>query len=40
MTPTTGYKLETSAGGKVSATETVGVTKDGIVRFSVTPMMP
>ena len=31
----TAYKLETTAGGKVSATETVGVTKDGVVRYQV-----
>ena len=37
---TTGYKLETSAGGKVSANETVGVTKDGIVRFNVNGLTP
>jgi hypothetical protein len=37
---TTGYKLETSAGGKVSATETVAITKDGIVRFNVNGLTP
>jgi hypothetical protein len=37
---TTGYKLETSAGGKISATETVGVTKEGIVRFNVNGLTP
>jgi hypothetical protein len=37
---TQAYKLETSAGGKVSATETVGITKDGIVRFNVNGLAP
>lgn len=32
---TQGFKLETSAGGKVSATEVVGITKEGVVRFNV-----
>jgi hypothetical protein len=31
----TGYKIEVTAGNKVSATEVVGVTKDGIVRYNV-----
>lgn len=31
----TGYKIEVMAGNKVSATEVVGVTKDGVVRFKV-----
>lgn len=35
-----GFKLETSAGGKISATETVGLTKDGIVRFNVNGLTP
>jgi hypothetical protein len=36
----TGYKLETSAGGKVTATEVVGLTKDGVARFSVNNSTP
>jgi len=31
----TGYKIEVTAGNKVSATEVVGVTKDGVVRYKV-----
>jgi hypothetical protein len=31
----TGYKIEVTAGSKVSATEVVGVTKDGVVRYKV-----
>jgi hypothetical protein len=31
----TGYKIEVTAGNKVSASETVGVTADGVVRYSV-----
>jgi hypothetical protein len=30
-----GYKIEVTAGNKVSATEVIGVTKDGVVRYSV-----
>ncbi|HEX3152643.1 MAG TPA: hypothetical protein VHR66_31515 [Gemmataceae bacterium] len=30
-----GFKIEVSAGNKVSATEVIGVTKDGVVRYSV-----
>lgn len=30
-----GFKIEVTAGNKVSATEVVGVTKDGVVRYSV-----
>jgi len=36
----TAYKLQTTAGGKVSATEVVGVTKDGIVRYNVNGTAP
>src|SRR5262245_36116460 len=35
-----GYKLETSAGNKVSATETVAVTKEGVQRFNVNGLNP
>ncbi len=35
-----GFKLETTAGSKVSATETVGVTKDGVVRLNVNGLTP
>jgi DUF3108-like len=35
-----GFKLETSAGNKVSATETVAVTKDGVQRFNVNGLNP
>jgi hypothetical protein len=31
----TGFKIEVTAGNKVSATEVVGVTKDGVVRYNV-----
>jgi hypothetical protein len=31
----TGYKIEVTAGNKVSATEVVGVTKDGVFRYNV-----
>lgn len=31
----TGYKIEVTAGTKVSATEVIGVTKDGVVRYNV-----
>jgi hypothetical protein len=31
----TGYKIEVTAGNKVSATEVVGITKDGVVRYKV-----
>jgi hypothetical protein len=31
----TGFKIEVTAGNKVSATEVVGATKDGIVRYNV-----
>ena len=31
----TGYKIEVTAGSKVSATEVIGVTKDGVVRYKV-----
>jgi hypothetical protein len=37
---TNGYKLETSAGNKVSATETVAVTKEGVQRFNVNGLNP
>ena len=30
-----GFKIEVTAGGKVSATEVIGVTKDGVVRYNV-----
>jgi len=36
----TGYKLETTAGGKVSATETGGYTKEGVERFNVNGLNP
>src|SRR5688572_13975063 len=36
----TGYKLETSAGNKVSATETVAVTPEGVKRFNVNGLNP
>jgi hypothetical protein len=36
----TGYKLETSAGNKVSATETVAVTAEGVQRFNVNGLNP
>jgi hypothetical protein len=36
----TGYKLETTAGNKVSATETVAVTKEGVQRFNVNGLNP
>ena len=36
----TGYKLETSAQNKVSATETVAVTPEGVKRFSVNQLAP
>jgi len=35
-----GYKLETSAGNKVSASETVAVTKDGVQRYNVNGLNP
>jgi hypothetical protein len=35
-----GYKLETSAGNKVSASETVAVTKEGVQRFNVNGLNP
>jgi hypothetical protein len=35
-----GYKLETSAGNKVSATETVAVTDEGVKRFNVNGLNP
>jgi hypothetical protein len=31
----TAYKIEVTAGNKVSATEVIGVTKDGVVRYNV-----
>src|SRR5262245_49380271 len=37
---TNGYKLETSAGNKVSASETVAVTKEGVQRFNVNGLNP
>ena len=30
-----GFKIEVTAGNKVSATEVIGVTKDGVVRYSI-----
>lgn len=36
----TGYKLETSAGGKVSASEVVANTKEGVQRISVNGLIP
>ena len=36
----TAYKLETKAGGKISASEVVGVTADGVVRFNVNGLTP
>jgi hypothetical protein len=36
----TGYKLETKAGGKISASEVVGSTVDGIVRYNVNGLTP
>ena len=30
-----GFKIEVTAGNKVSATEVIGITKDGVVRYSV-----
>src|SRR5262249_19231388 len=36
----TGFKLETSAGGKVSATETVAVMKEGVHRLNVNGITP
>jgi hypothetical protein len=36
----TGYKLETSAQNKVSATETVAVTPEGVKRFNVNQLSP
>ena len=36
----TGYKLETTAGNKVSATETVAVTLEGVKRFNVNGLNP
>ena len=35
-----GFKLETSAGNKVSATETIAVTKEGVQRFNVNGLNP
>src|SRR5918999_413485 len=35
-----GYKLETSAGNKVSATETVAMTPEGVKRFNVNGLAP
>jgi hypothetical protein len=35
-----GFKLETSAGNKVSATETVAVTDEGVKRFNVNGLNP
>ena len=35
-----GYKLETTAGNKVSATETVALTKEGVQRFNVNGLNP
>jgi hypothetical protein len=37
---TTVYKLETSAGNKVSATESVGITNEGVARFNVNNLSP
>lgn len=37
---TTVYKLETSAGNKVSATESVGMTNEGMARFNVNNLAP
>jgi hypothetical protein len=34
------YKVETSAGGKVAATELVAFTKDGVMRYSVNGLQP
>lgn len=34
------FKLETTAGNKVSATEVVGLTKEGIVRYNVNGLAP
>lgn len=34
------FKLETSAGGKVAATELVALTKDGVMRYSVNGLKP
>jgi hypothetical protein len=38
--PINGYKLETSAGNKVSATETVAVTPEGVKRLNVNGLTP
>jgi hypothetical protein len=38
--PISGYKLETSAGNKVSATETVAVTPEGVKRLNVNGLTP
>jgi len=38
--PISGFKLETSAGNKVSATETVAVTPEGVKRLNVNGLTP